>query len=98
MRLLYAKSNILLRTFTHCSSEDKVTLLKASVQHCVVLSCGKIIKSLRLEKLVSHLINNAYSKIVGLSVRSSVSAMHVTHYTFTIERMFHKNIMVLCKD
>ena len=72
MRLLYATSNMFLRTFTHCSSEDKVTLLKASVQHCVVLSCGEIIKRLRLVKFVSHLIKYTYCKIVGFSMQSAI--------------------------
>ena len=36
MRLLYAKSNTLLRTFSHCSSDVKVTLFQS---YCTALYC-----------------------------------------------------------
>ena len=37
MRLLYAKSNTLLRTFSHCSSDVKVTLFQS---YCTALCCA----------------------------------------------------------
>ena len=36
IRLLYAKSNTLLRTFSHCSSDVKVTLFQS---YCTALYC-----------------------------------------------------------
>ena len=36
MRLLYAKSNKLLRTFNHCSTDVKITLFQS---YCTALYC-----------------------------------------------------------
>ena len=37
MRLLYAKSNKLLRTFSHCSTDVKITLFQS---YCTALYCS----------------------------------------------------------
>ena len=41
MRLLYAKSNKLLRMFNHCSIDVKITYLIVIALHYIVLICGR---------------------------------------------------------
>ena len=49
MRLLYAKSNKLLRTFSHCSTDVKIIpYFKVIAQHCIVLICRMITKNQHL--------------------------------------------------
>ena len=43
MSLLYAKSNTLLRTFSHCSSDVKVTLFQ---RYCTALYCPFFVERL----------------------------------------------------
>ena len=99
MRLLYAKSNTLLRTFSHCSSDVKVTLFQS---YCTALYCPFLwnnYKKYTFSK-IRVTFNNAYRKIFGLPKRSSASAMYATHNNCNFETMLCKNIynMVLCKN
>ena len=91
MRLLYAKSKTLLRTFSHCSSDVKVTLFQS---YCTALYCpflwNDYVKSTFSKIRVAF--NNAYRKIFGFPKRSSASAMNATHNICNFETMLRKNI------
>ena len=71
----------------------KLFTKNAIVQHCIVLSCGTIIKKSSFSKIRVAFIN-AYrcSKIFGLPKRSSASAMYATHNICNFETMLRKNI------
>ena len=67
MRLLYAKSNTLLRTFSYCSSDIKVTPFQSYCTALYVFFCGTIIKCLHLVKFVSRLTMLIKKYLVFLS-------------------------------
>ena len=90
MRTVYAKSNTLLRTFSHCSTYVKVTLFQSYCTHCIVRFSGVITRSQHLERFVAF--NNAYRKMFGLPKRSSVSAMYAQHNICNFETMILKSI------
>ena len=77
-RLLYAKSNSLLRTFSHCSSDVKVTLFQS---YCTALYCPFLWNDNKKSTFskIRVAFNNAYRKIFGLPKQSSDSAMYATH-------------------
>ena len=91
MRLLYAKSNTLLRTFSHCSSDVKVTLFQS---YCTALYCPFLWNDYKKSTFskIRVAFNNAYRKIFGLPKRSSASAMYATHNICNFETMLRKNI------
>ena len=93
MRLLYGKSNTLLRKFIHCSSDVKVTLFQS---YCTALYCPFLWKDYEKSTLskirVSFSIANR--KIFGLPKRSSASTMYATHNICNFETMIRKNIHV----
>ena len=91
MRLLYAKSNTLLRTFSHCSSTLKLLCFKAIVRHCIVLFLWNDYKKSTFSK-IRVALNNAYRNIFGLPKRNSASAMYATHNICNFETMLRKNI------
>ena len=102
MRLLYAKSNTLLRTFSHCSSDVKVTLFQS---YCTALYCPFLWNDYRKSTFskIRVAFNNAYRKIFffGLPKRSGANAMYATHNICNFETILRKNIstyMVLSKD
>ena len=66
MRLLYAKSNKLLRTFSHCSSDVKITLFQS---YCTALYCSFLWNDYKKSTFskIRVAFNNAYRKIFGLS-------------------------------
>ena len=69
MRLLYAKSNKLLSTFSHYSTDVKITLLKS---YCSALYCPYLwndYKDSTFNK-IRVAFNNAYRKIFGLPTQS----------------------------
>ena len=78
MRLLYAKSNKLLRTFSHCSTDVKITLFQS---YCTALYFPYVwndYKKLTLNK-VRVAFNNAYRKLlVYLSGVVPVRCMQTT--------------------
>ena len=80
MRTVYAKSNTLLRTFSHCSTDVKVTLFQSywTALHCPFLWCDYKKSTFRKIRVA---FNNAYRKIFGLHIpkRSSASAMYAQH-------------------
>ena len=91
MRLLYAKSNTLLRTFSHCSSDVKVTLFQS---YCTALYCPFLWNDYKKSTFskIRVAFNNAYRKIFGLPKRNSASTMYATHNICNFETMLRKNI------
>ena len=91
MRSLYAKSNKLIRTFSHCSIAVKITLFQ---NYCNTLYCPflwTIYKKSTFTK-IRVAFNNAYRKIFGLPKRSSASAMYANHNICSFKKMLRKNI------
>ena len=64
IRLFYAKSNKLLRTFSHCFSDVKVTLFQS---YCTTLYCPSLWNDYTkcTFNKISITFNNAYRKIFG---------------------------------
>ena len=91
MRLLYAKSNTLLRTFSNFSSD--VTLFQS---YCTALYCPFLWNDYKKSTFskIRVAFNNAYRKIFGLHKRSSASAMYATHNICNFETMLRKNIII----
>ena len=71
MRTVYAKSNTLLRTFGHCSTNVKVTLFQS---YCTALFLLSDYMKSTFRKI--RVAFNVYRKIFGLPKRSSASAMY----------------------
>ena len=92
MRLLYAKSSKLLRTFSHCSSEVKVTLFQS---YCTALYCLNLWNDYKKSTFnkVRVAFNNAYRKIFGLSKRSNASVMYANHNICNFETTLRKNML-----
>ena len=91
MRSLYAKSNKLIRTFSHCSINVKITLFQS---YCIALYCPFLwtnyIKSTFTKIRVAF--NNAHRKNVGLPKRSSASAMYANHNICSFETILRNNL------
>ena len=98
MRLLYAKSNTLLRTFSHCLSDvESYSVSKAIVRHCIVVFCGTIIKSLHLVQFVSRLTMLKEKYLVFPSGVVLVQCMQLIIFV-TLRQYYVRTYMVLCKD
>ena len=97
MRLLYAKSNTLLRTFSHCSSDVKVTLFQSYCTALYCPFCGTIIKSVHLVKFVSRLTMLIKKYLVFLSGVVLVQCMQLIIFV-TLRQCYVRTYMVLCKD
>ena len=104
MRLLYGKSNTLLRTFSHCSWDVKVTLFQS---YCTALYCPFLWNDYKKSTFskIRVAFNNAYRKIFGLLKWSSANAMYATHNICNFETyirihisIYVRTYMVLCKD
>ena len=97
MRTVYAKSNTLLRTFSHCSTDVKVTLFQS---YCTALYCPFLWSDYKKStfRKIRVAFNNAYRKIFGLPKRSSASAMYAEHNICNFETTIRKSIYVLCRD
>ena len=94
MRTVYAKSNTLLRTFSHCSTDAKITLFQS---YCTALYCPflwSVYKKSTFRK-IRVAFNNAYRKIFGLPKRSSASAMYAQHNICNFETMIRKSIIII---
>ena len=74
MRLLFAKSNKLLSTFSHCSTDVKITLFQSYCPYLWNDSQKSTFSKVRVA------FNNAYRKIFGLPKRSSASTMYANFY------------------
>ena len=96
MKTVYAKSNTSLRTFSHCSTDVKVTLFQS---YCTALYCPFLWSDYKKStfRKIRVAFNNAYRKIFGLPKRSSASAMYALFVTLK-QRYGKAYIMVLCRD
>ena len=95
MRTVYAC--VLLRTFSHCSTDVKVTLFQS---YCTALYCPFLWRDYKKStfRKIRVAFNNAYRKIFGLPKRSSASAMYAQHNICNFETTIRNADMVLCRD
>ena len=92
MRTVYAKSNTLLRTFSHCSTDVKVTLFQS---YCTALYCPFLWSD--LERFVLHLIMRIEKSLVF--PRGVVPVLCMLNIIFvTLKQRYGKAYMVLCRD
>ena len=98
MRTVYAKSNTLLRTFSHCSTNVKVTLFQS---YCTALYCPFLwsdYKKLTFRKIRVE-FNNAYRKIFGLLKKEVMPVICMLNIIFvTLKQRYGKAYMVLSRD
>ena len=97
MRTVYAKSNTLLRTFSHCSTDVKVTLFQS---YCTALYCLFLWSDYKKStfRKIRVAFNNAYRKIFGLP-RGVVPVLCMVNIIFvTLKQRYGKAYMVLCRD
>ena len=89
MRLLYVQSNKLLRTFSHCSTNVKITLFQS---YCTALYCSYLWNDYKKSTFskVRVAFNNAYRKIFGLPKRSSASTMYANNNICNFLNNFEK--------
>ena len=91
MRLLYCRSNRLVRLFSKCS---KTVLIELCRSFCTTFYCPYFwtqYKKATFSKLrVAY--NNVYRKILGLCRRSSASEMFVTNNILNFEALMRKSI------
>ena len=91
MRLLYAKSNKLLHTFSHCTTDLKLKLFDS---YCTSLYCPFLWTNYtkRTFSKLSVAFNNNYRKIFNLSLWSSASTMYAENNICNFEAMLRKSI------
>ena len=91
MRTVYAKCNILLRTFSHSSTDVKVTLFQS---YCTALYWPFLWSDYKKStfRMILVAFNNAYRKIFGLPKRSSTSATYAQHNICIFETTIRKSI------
>ena len=91
MRMLYCRSNRLVRLFNKCS---KPVLLELCRSFCTVFYCSYFrthYKKTTFSKIrVAY--NNVYQKIVGVSRRASASGMFVSNDIPNFEAFLRKSI------
>ena len=78
MRLLYAKSNKLLRHLVIVLRMSRLPYFKVIAQHCIVRICGMITKNQHLAKFVLHSIMLTEKYLVYLSGVVPVRCMQTT--------------------
>ena len=94
---LYAKSNKIICTFSHCTIDVKLLLIKS---YCTSFYCGYMwsdYKKTTYSKL-RVAFNNVYRRVLGLSYSSSASTMYTTHNINNMEALLRKSIYSLLKD
>ena len=94
LRLLYTKSNRLLRLFYHCSTDVKIALFRS---YCTCFYCPFLwthYKKLTHSKL-RVAFNNVYRRILKLPPRSSASTMHAINNIDRFEVLIRKRIFGL---
>ena len=91
MRSVYARSNRILRMFSHCSIDVKIVLFNS---YCTHLYCSYLWTDYRKTSFskIRVAFNNAYRRIFGLSNRSSASAMNANYNICNFETILRKNI------
>ena len=94
IRMLYCRSNRLVRLFNKCSITCITVLLELCRSFCTVFYCPYFwtnYKKTTFSKIrVAY--NNVYRKILGVSRRSSVSAKSI--YSFTSRISFIRNNLI----
>ena len=90
MRLLYCRSNRLVRLFSKCSKTVLIELCEVFAQRFTVSIFGRIIKKLHYRSFVLHIT----TYIVYLCRRSSASEMFVTNNILNFEALMRKSIFV----
>ena len=91
LRTLYVKSNKIIRTFSHCTIDVKLLLIRS---YCTSFHCGYMwsdYKKTTYSKLRVAL-NKVYRRILGLSYRSSASTMYTTHNINNMEALLRRSI------
>ena len=91
LRTLYAKSNKIIRTFSHCTIDVKLLLIKS---YCTSFYWGYVwsdYKKTTYNKL-RVAFNNVYKRVLGLSYRSSASPMYTTHKINNMEALLRRSI------
>ena len=97
MRTVYAKSNTLLRTFSHCSTDVKVTYFKVIALHYIVRFAGVITRNQHLERFVLHLIMRIEKSLIF--PRRVMPVLCMLNIIFvTLKQRYGKAYMVLCRD
>ena len=91
MRSLYAKSNMLLRTFSQCSIYVNFILFQS---YCTTLYCPFLWTDYKKSTFTKIRVtfNNAYRKNFGLPKRSSASTMYAHHNICRFETMLRQTI------
>ena len=91
MRLLYCRSNRLVRLFNACRKIVLLCYVTVCVQHFTVLIVGLEHKKATFPKLrVAY--NNVYRNILGLCQQSIVSNMFMTNNISNFEALMTKSI------
>ena len=91
MRMLYCRSNRLVRLFNKCSKPYCLNYVGVSAQYFTVLISGHNNKKTTFSKIrVAY--NNVYRKILGVSRRASASGMFVSHDIPNFEAFLRKSI------
>ena len=91
LRMLYTKSNRLLRLFHHCSVDVKLALFRS---YCACFYCPFLwthYKKSNYSKL-RVAFNNVYRRILKLPSRSSASTMYVVNNIDSLEVLVRKRI------
>ena len=83
MRLLYVKSNTLLRTFGDCSTDVKITLFQS---YCTALYCPCLWKDYKKSTFSKLRVafNNADRKIFGLPISGVVVPVRCMQTTISV--------------
>ena len=92
LRMLYTKSNRLLRLFHHCSVDVKLALFRS---YCTCFYCPFLwthYKKSNYSKLIRVAFNNVYRCILKLPSRSSASTMYVVNNIDSLEVLVRKRI------
>ena len=92
LRTLYAESNKSIRTFSHCTVDVKLLLIKS---YRTYFYCGYMwsdYKKTTYSKLRVAFNNVYYRRILGLSYRSSANTMYTTHNINNMEALLMRSI------
>ena len=93
MRSLFVKSSNILLTFSHCSTNTKLTLFQP---YCTTLYWPFLWNSYKKSTFnkIRVAYNNVYRKFFDLPEKSSAIAMYARHNICSFESMLRKSIML----
>ena len=89
---MYCRSKRLLRIFNKCSKPYYLNYVEDFALYSIVLISGQIIRKLATFSKIRVAFNNVSWKILGVSNRSSASAMFVTNDISNFEAFLRKSI------